>query len=66
MAPIIVSNTSLSTQVLKKGTYLGKAATVKLIHADIEGYGTGTEESEEELPSIESLTYSNERMCWWK
>ena len=43
MAQIIVSNTSLSTQVLKKGTYLGKAAKVKLICANTKGYGTGTE-----------------------
>ena len=66
MAPIIVSNTSLSTQVLKKGKYLGKAATVKLICADIRGYSTATEESKEELPSTEPLIYSNECICWRK
>ena len=66
MAPIIVSNMSLFTQVLKKGMYLEKAATVKLICADTGGYSTATEESKEELPSIEPLTYSNERICWLK
>ena len=29
-----MSNTSFSTQVLRKGAYLGKAATVNLMHVD--------------------------------
>ena len=66
-APIIVSNTSLSTQVLKKGTYLGKAATVNLIHADTkEDDNATTEGSGDDLPVGEVLTYSNERICWRK
>ena len=49
LAPIIITNTSLSTQVLKRGTYLGKAVTVDLIHADTDANRADIEESEQEL-----------------
>ena len=65
-APIIMSNTSLSTQVLKRGTYLGKAATVDLIHADTNADRVDIEESEQELSALQNRTYSNERVCWRK
>ena len=38
--PIIVFNTSLCTQVLKEGMYLGKAAKVDLIHAKADEIGS--------------------------
>ena len=63
-APIIVSNTSFSTQVLRKGAYLGKAATVNLIHVDAENSDSIV--AEDELLTTEALTYSNELICWWK
>ena len=46
--------------------YLEKAATVKQICADTKGYDTGNEESEEELPLMRPLSYSNECICWQK
>ena len=52
-APIIVTNTSFSTQVLRKGAYLGKATTVSIV-------------AEDELLTTEALTYSNEWICWQK
>ena len=63
-ATIIVSNTSFSTQVLRKGAYLGKAATVNLIHVDAENSDSIV--AEDELLTTEALTYSNERICWRK
>ena len=63
-APIIVSITSFSTQVLRKGVYLGKAATVNLIHVDAENSDSIV--AEDELLTTEALTYSNERTCWQK
>jgi len=65
-APIIMTNTSLSTQVLKRGTYLGKAATVDLIHTDTNDDRVDIEESEQELSALQNRTYSNERVCWRK
>ena len=66
-APIIVSNTSLSTQVLKKGTYLGRAATVKLIHAEsAKAVSTNIGKNEGEWSAVEAQTYSNERISWRK
>ena len=62
-APIILSNASLSTQILKKGTYLGKAATVNLINSEDDN---DSQEAENDLPLIEAQTYSNERVCWQK
>ena len=65
-APIIMTSTSLSTQVLKKGTYLGKAATVDLIHADANADKVDIEDSEQELSALQNRTHSNERVCWRK
>ena len=65
-APIIMSNASLSTQVLKKGTYLGKAARVDLIRTDADENNINTEESEEKFSVLNYQTYSNERLCWRK
>ena len=64
-APIIVSNTSLSTQVLKKGTHLGRAATLNLIHAEYD-VNTNIEESEGKWSAVETQTYSNGSISWWK
>ena len=61
-APIFVSNTSFSTQVLRKGTYLGETATVNLIHADTENGDSIV--AIDELLTTDSQTYSNERICW--
>ena len=61
-----MTNTSLSTQVLKRGTYLGKAVTVDLIHADTDANRADVEESEQELSVLQNQTYSNERVCWRK
>ena len=63
-APIIVSNTSFYTQVLRKGAYLGMAATVNLIHVDAENSDSIV--AEDELLTTEALTYSNERIYWQK
>ena len=63
-APIFVSNTSFSTQVLRKGTYLGEAATVNLIHADAENGDSIV--AIDELLTTDPQTYSNERICWRK
>ena len=60
-APIVVSNTSSSTQVLRKGAYLGKAATVNLIHADTEDSDSIV--AEDELLTTYPQTYSNERLA---
>ena len=65
-APIIMTNTSLSAQVLKRGTYLGKAATVDLIHADTNADRIDIEESEQELSALQNRAYSNECVCWRK
>ena len=63
-APIIMSNASLFTQALKKGTCLGKAATVDLIRTDADENNINTEESEEKFSVLNYQTYSNERLCW--
>ena len=64
IAPIVVYNTSFSTQVLRKGTYLGKAATVNLINADAENCDNIV--AGDELLTTEAQAYSNERICWRK
>ena len=64
--PIIMTNTSLSTQVLKRGTYLGKAATIDLIHADANVDRVDIEESEQELSALQNQTHPNKRVCWRK
>ena len=56
-APIIVSNTNFSSQVLRKEAYLEKAATVNLIHVDAENSDSIV--AEDELLGTEALTYSN-------
>ena len=61
-ASIVVSNTSSSTQVLRKETYLRKAATVNLIHADAESSDSIV--AEDELLTTDPQTYSNERPYW--
>ena len=66
-APIIMTNTSLSTQVLKRGTYLEKAVTVDLIHADTDANRADVEERmKPELSVLKNQTYSNVRVCWRK
>ena len=62
--PIIMSNTSFSTQVVRKGAYLGKAATVNLIHVDAKNSDSII--AEDELLTTKALTYSNEHICWHK
>ena len=63
-APIFVPNTSFSTQVLRKGMYLGEAATVNLIHVDAEN-GDSIVAIDESL-TTDPQTYSNECKCWQK
>ena len=63
-APIIVFNTSLYTQVLKEGMYLGKAAKVDLIHAD--EIGSHYSEEKDDSCVMNVRTCSNEHLHWRK
>ena len=68
-APIIVFNTSLCTQVLEKGTYLGKAAKVNLIQANTGGTDDHHSEEMDDPydPSVMNVrTLSNEHIHWRK
>jgi len=63
-APIIVFNTSLCAQVLKKGTYLGRAAKVNLIHVRTDSSSGHHSEVMDDLCVMNIVTLSNEHIHW--
>jgi len=63
---VVVSNASLSTQALKKGTYLGKAAAVNLIEVDTGNGDHGVAEEGLDESSVVKVAPPNECITWQK